>query len=126
MNNAVPLPPRVMLNRFATPLPDDAVRCDGLSMYGNPFHWSGSIGADGNNWWVEGFGKHWPCGDRKQAMQTAKDLHSDWIKQPDQLGLRNLVRVVLVGKRPACWCKPDDPCHCDTLAAVAVTPKEGA
>ncbi len=122
-----PLPPRIqMLQWRGYLLPKDAVRCDGISEFANPFRWMGSVGGDGDGgeWWVERRLSRWAAKGRLQAMQMAFDLHADWLLAPEQKARRNQVRHAFRGKRPACFCRLDEPCCGDTLALVAATEEE--
>jgi hypothetical protein len=48
-------------------------------------------------------------------------LFNDWIYDYNcaALGLRKRARNHLQGHDLACWCRPDQPCHADTLLEVA-------
>ncbi len=118
------LPPRVRLLGTADfRLPDDAVRCDAASMFGNPFLVCGSVSHITVEWWVENpetFRQYHR--DPHDARAAAIKLHRVWIMRPEQHELRALVRDVFRARRPACWCRLDAPCHGDTLAQLADVP----
>jgi len=85
----------INLRGLPRPLPDDVVRIDRATRWGNPW----KIGM-----YVDGIGKI----DRAQAI----DLFRQWLDQhlpaePDFL-------EPLRGKRLACWCAPL-PCHGDII-----------
>lgn len=55
---------------------------------------------------------------------TAVQMHRDWLASVmDPLAPSRAVTIAalgeLRGKNLACWCKPDSPCHADTLLELA-------
>lgn len=110
------------------PCPPDAVRCDGATGFANPFHWCGSVSPLDSRWWVEGdaggVAQVWRCAGKREAQARAVQLHRSWIGEPGQTALRAKVRDTFRGKRPACFCDLDAPCHGDTLAEIAATAPE--
>ena len=75
--------------------PDDSVRVDRSTPYGNPF----IIGKDG---------------DREQVCL----MFSIWIRHPDQTALREKGKLELKGKDLCCWCAPER-CHASTWIEIA-------
>lgn len=49
----------------------------------------------------------------------AVDLHFSWLYSPEQAALRRAIRRELRGADLVCWCKPEQPCHADTLLLLA-------
>jgi len=80
-------------------LPTDAVYVGRPSRWGNPF----VVGRDGDR-------------------ALCKERHRAWIMAPAQAALRARVRAELRGKWLACWCRPDQDCHADTLLEIANRP----
>ena len=49
--------------------------------------------------------------------------YAKWLAKPERAKLRRLIIRRLKGKRLACHCKPDLPCHAEVLAALANEPR---
>lgn len=111
-----------------------AVKVDRTGPWGNPFkiapiegspfrpgmvfeifklYCTGGPGVDG---WT---GKAVDYGGKKLALAKAVELHREWIMSPEGELLRRRARKELAGHNVACWCKPGDVCHGDTLLALA-------
>ncbi|MGF1611893.1 MAG: DUF4326 domain-containing protein [Kiloniellales bacterium] len=81
-------------------LPAHAVYVGRPSRWGNPF----VVGRDGDR-------------------EACKERHRAWIMAPEQAALRAEARAELRGKTLACWCRPDQACHADTLLEIANAPE---
>ncbi len=94
--------PSIYNLRNARTVPPMAVRVDRRTMFGNPFEMK----------------------DRSQAERDRVcDAYNRWIAEPEQLPLRNSMRLALAGKDLACWCAPLR-CHASTILEIANTPFE--
>lgn len=127
------MPERVQLSRAkGWRMPENTVKVDRTSRYGNPFrdsehdrHGEASIGlANGmrqivDDWWtaqiVVGLFEQWLTG---ALIQEPSFL------EPRELVARKRLRPVpdlapLRGMNLACWCKPGAACHADVLLRLA-------
>lgn len=87
-------------------LPDDAVKVDRATKWGNPF----VVGVDGSA--AE-------CVDLYRKLLAGLVCVSAKAPIDRQHRTRSVVLTdwhELAGKRLACWCRPDAPCHADALA----------
>jgi hypothetical protein len=53
------------------------------------------------------------------SRERAVALYGEFVRAPEQAGLREAARRELQGKNLACWCSLDGPCHADELMAIA-------
>ena len=98
------MPSRVQLSRArGWRLPAGAVVVARPSRWGNPFR----IGAP------------YPETGSPLDRERAVALYREFIRAPEQAGLREAARRELKGKSLACWCSLDGPCHADELIAIA-------
>lgn len=106
-------------------MPADAVCVDRSTGFGNPFPiikgTMTSTGVKKPTWQVgtwEGPAM-WFRDTREEAQQLAVDAYRAWVMAPSQDTLREKARLTLKGKRLACWCSLDKPCHADVLLEIA-------
>jgi hypothetical protein len=98
------MPSRIQLKRArGWRLPAGAVVVARPSRWGNPFR----IGA--------------PDPDTGAPLSREKAIarYRQYIRAPEQAGLRQAARRELKGKDLACWCSLDGPCHADELISIA-------
>ena len=96
-------------------LPADAVKVDRSTPFGNPFV-------------VGRFGTAAQCVEAYRALLSGRFAA---VAEPS-IEAQRIARArflahwrALVGKRLACWCAPDKPCHADVLAeAVEILCRE--
>jgi hypothetical protein len=114
----------------------DAVICDRRSRYGNPFRVIGTPGHGGSvigPEWFEAkdewgrprrrdeYAVYHSCSDYGLAVEHAVGLFDTLC----QVRLRDSPRrfeawiAPLRGRDLACWCGPDQSCHCDVLLRIA-------
>lgn len=84
--------------------PDDVVIVARPSRWGNPYR-AGKASPDNPTYIVK---------DNADAVR----LYREWLALPAQAEYRTNAKQ-LKGKRLACYCKPDLPCHADVLAEIA-------
>lgn len=106
-------PQRVQLSRAKDwRMPGDAVKVDRTTRWGNPF----VVGRDGTQAdCVQAFG--WLAGE-----EASLDAMSRVLVPPEGLQATEAMLIELQadptplrGKRLACWCSLDQPCHADVL-----------
>lgn len=90
-------------------LPDNAVCVSRGTMFGNPF----STAAAFQQWLESG------TVDRDSLLTV---LSEEGLKEIRRLILDHLPSIA--GRHLACWCRLDQPCHADVLAAMANTLRE--
>jgi hypothetical protein len=119
-------PRRIQLRRTkGWRMPEDGVKVDRTTEFGNPFAIFGPFKYDGRvEWDVVSFVEIWRYPTKIEAQQAAVLKHAAWLQLPAQELLRDRIRLRFKRARPACWCRLEDPCHGDTIAAVALTPLE--
>lgn len=126
MTEAAP-PLRIQIRRTkGWRMPGDGWKVDRTTEFGNPFRLHGpSRYSDGRvEWIVMGGNRIWGFPTKTEAQSAAVRFHATWLSEPSQERLRDRIRVRFKKMRPACWCRPEDPCHGDNIAAVALTPLE--
>lgn len=89
--------PRIWNLRRPQEIPNDAVRVDRRSPWGNPFRMRN--GSD-------------------QERNRVCDAFEEWVMSSEQELYRKEVRRVLRGKNLTCWCSPLR-CHAETLLRIA-------
>ncbi len=116
-------PRRVQLRRVrGWRLPPDTVQVDRATRWGNPFRCDDPADA------VAAY-RAWLAGDTDGLMRLAGEARgfavvgNSGAAARDRI-LRDLPR--LRGKRLACWCPPDSPCHADVLLELADAHAEAA
>lgn len=82
------------------PWPKCAVKVDRSTPYGNPFVMKEES-------------------DRDRVC----DLFDNWVRLPNQTGLRTQAKRELKGKDLLCWCAPAR-CHAETWLCIANEPEE--
>lgn len=93
------MPDRIQLRRTkGWRMPEGAVKVDRSTRFGNPYQ----AGKDGD-------------GDRAYLVR----LFAEYLARPEQAELVADIKASLRGKRLACWCPPDAPCHADVLLKIA-------
>lgn len=131
-------PQRIQLSRKkGWRLPPDTVKIDRTTVWGNPF-----IPGEMSGIFAEGQGMHGlaevmiPELTLEQSLEFYRDLvqgfqrpemvpHAGkWMARFKKRWGQHPAEVArsshgLRGKRLACWCKPDAPCHADVLLEIA-------
>ena len=93
----MPQQAQVVSMRGGAVLPDNAVRIDRQTRWGNPFQ----------------------VGDEADGRDEAIRRHKDWLWDSMLSGKIKRANLLVLHDRPlACWCAPK-PCHGDTLAKAA-------
>jgi hypothetical protein len=115
------LPARFRLSRkLGARLPPDVVRVDRATHYGNPF-----VCRHGPALAVAAY-RAWLAGDDaalrhlRGQIDEVRPTHAD-ARQRVLDGMPSLR-----GRRLACWCAPDSPCHADVLLELAHADAEAA
>ena len=99
-------------------LPDGAVYVGRPSRWGNPFTVTGAVEI-GYRFTSDAQAHHFAvlC-----FAEWLTRRNQDWWHGPESDRRRDLILdslAMLRGKRLACWCPLDRPCHADVLAALA-------
>lgn len=79
-------------------MPPDTVYMGRPGPWGNPFNWE-TVSLT--------------VTQVKLRKEMAKNLFREWIRLPEQSELLARARKELKGKKGACWCRLEDPCHVD-------------
>jgi hypothetical protein len=103
-------------------LPPDTVQVDRATRWGNPFRCDDPADA------VAAF-RAWLAGDGESLVRIAGTARGFAVVGNNgpaarQRILRGLPK--LRGRRLACWCAPDSPCHADVLLELAHADAEAA
>ena len=72
-----------------------------------------TVCVDRSTPWGNKFG--WELRGKEWAVRQ----HRRWLHFKAQAGLRERIRRELRGKKLACWCRLDEPCHRNTLLEIA-------
>ena len=100
------VPRRVQLRRSkGWRMPDNTVKVDRSTRYGNPFR-VGDPGIADATASIERF---------RRALRSGELMHGD----ADSPFAPENLRAALRGKNLACWCPLDAPCHADLLLQIA-------
>lgn len=119
------MPIRVQRKRIANwRMPDNTIYVGRPTRWGNPYGVQKVRSIDGWKWVVSN-----PDGEcrgrytsRNNAQHRAVQLYQ-WMIE-DELKINPAALVELRGKDLACWCRSDQPCHCDVLLELANTPAD--
>lgn len=103
-------PQRIQLSRAkGWRMPENTVKVDRTTKWGNPF----IVGRDGTTA---------QCVDNYKILLHGAICCSTKATRSDQEAAHEHVRAhihELKGKNLACWCRPGQPCHADTLLLLA-------
>lgn len=101
------MPERVQLRRTkGWRMPENTVKVDRSTKWGNPHPWRAEKGYFGNRW-----------NSDAHARACAREVFRDIVRRGDFAALADIEE--LRGKNLACWCPLDEPCHADVLLELA-------
>ena len=91
-------------------MPENTVKVDRTTRWGNPFH--------------VGYFKHYGLAFSGRDELIADAGHACRLFRQHMFNLRSATELIapLRGKNLACWCKLTDPCHADVLLELANRP----
>ncbi|GIX10328.1 MAG: hypothetical protein KatS3mg116_2038 [Elioraea sp.] len=116
-------PGRVQLRRVrGWRLPPDTVQVDRATRWGNPFRCDNPADA------VAAY-RAWLAGDADGLMRLAGEACGFAVVGFSGAAARQRILCGLPklrGRRLACWCSPDSPCHADVLLELADADSEAA
>ena len=94
-------PKRIQLRRIkGWRMPPNTVKVCRPTKWGNPY----IVGKDGNQL---------SCAFKFHVLMCGR------MANDENKSMRDSAQKELAGKNLACWCKPGEPCHADTILAVA-------
>ena len=108
---------RVQLSRAkGWRLPPNTVIVARPSAWGNEYRvWRDEDGQ----WYCSHISCHWEVGNKAEGMVMAVKLHAETARKRLATYGGATELLPLRGKNLACWCPLDQPCHADTLLALA-------
>lgn len=106
-------------------MPENAVKVDRSTRWGN--HFRVLACEDGSFEVRRNMDELWNAPEaaaesREGAIAAAVDLFREWAMGEFGRHFRSRVRSELRGKKLACWCSLDGPCHADVLLEIAYQP----
>lgn len=119
-------PARVQLSRAkGWKMSENAVKVDRSTRWGN--HFRVLACEDGSFEVRRNMDELWNAPEavaesREGAIAAAVDLFREWAMGEFGRHFRSRVRSELRGKKLACWCSLDGPCHADVLLEIANRP----